>query len=263
MTGKPLLAILAMSSLALGPADPLTYRFDEVKSKVKKLPSGEEAKETSVAAGDTAAGGDVVKTGFWARAVVSVAGKATRFVISSSTRVRLQGEEPGVLLVLEKGRLEAFFDALTGGPPVERKIAAPGALLAVRGTRFGLETGEGGETLLVVFEGTVELTPRVTGVPPVFIKANEFCTFGPRMAPPHPMPMRGSGMSEGAWGRRQMEQGTKPGEGGRPPGPQAAPGGDAARPQAPGVPPAGAPPGSAPQAPGPAGPGGQPPRRAE
>lgn len=207
-----LIAALAAGVLSSAPCEALTYRFDEVKSKVTKAPGGDDAKAARVAKGDAAEGGDVVRTGFWAQTVVSVPEKKARFEIGSSAKARLEGDEPGVLLVLEKGRLKAIFDALTDGPPTERRVAAPGALLAVRGTRYGLEVGENGEALLAVFEGTVEVIPTVEGRPRVLVHADEFCTFGPKTEP-RPHPMRGSGMSESSWGRRVLGGG--PGDPGR------------------------------------------------
>ncbi len=227
MTGRTLLVTLIAALLSETPAPPLAYRFDEVKSKVMRLPAGDESKAVKVTAGDPAAGGDVVTTGFWARTVIAVPERAARFELGSSARARLQGDEPGVLLVLEKGRLKAIFDALTEGPPVERRVAAPGALLAVRGTRYGLDVGEDGVTLLAVFEGTVEVLPTATGMPPVKVRASEYCTFGPR-TPPMPAPMRDRGMSEKSWGRREAGAGGPDGRGG--PG---GPGGDRGTPGGP------------------------------
>lgn len=200
MIRRILLAAVAVSA-AVSAADPatLTYRFDEVKSKVYRSPAGDEKTETRVAAGESAASGDLVRTGFWASAVLAVPERKARFEIGASSKARLAGGEPGVLLVLEKGRLKAFFEKLTEGDPGERTVAAPGALLAVRGTRYGLEVGGDGKSLLAVFEGTVEVIPTTPGLAPIQVRAGEACTFSPKTAP-HSMPMRSMGMSEGSWG---------------------------------------------------------------
>ena len=84
------------------------------------------------------------------------------------------GGEPGVLLTLQKGRLVAIFEALTGAAPEERLVAAPGALLAVRGTRYGVETTSDGESVVAVFEGTVEVRSSLPGVAPIAVHAQEF-----------------------------------------------------------------------------------------
>jgi hypothetical protein len=142
-----LLAVLLAAAglvLAQEPAKrPLEYRFDEVKSKVLRSAGGDESRAARVAAGDLAEAGDSVRTGLFGRTLLSVPERAVRFEVFSSTRVRLAGPEPGVLLVLESGRLKAAFDAFTGASE-ERRVAAPGALLAVRGTRYGLEASPDG-----------------------------------------------------------------------------------------------------------------------
>lgn len=206
MTRRLLLAALASGALVASEPGVLTYRFDEVKSKVLRAPASDERNETRVSAGDSASAGDFVRTGFWGRAVVSVPERGARFEISSSTRARLAPGDPGVLLAVEKGRLKAFFEKLTDGSASERRVAAPGALLAVRGTRYGLEVDGDGQCLLVVFEGTVEVLSTVAGASPIRVGAEEMCTFG-RRAAPQAAPMRSMGMSEGSWGMR--------GEGGR------------------------------------------------
>lgn len=212
-------ALLAAVGAALAaPAPrPFTYRFEEVKSRVYRSPDGDEKRERRVAAGDAADPGDLVRTGFWARTVLLVPERKSRFEIDSSTRARLARDEPGVLLALERGRLKAFFEALTGDDLEERRVAAPGALLAVRGTRYGLEVDAKGQCLLAVFEGTVEVIPAAPGVPPVSVHANELCTFSPRTAP-QSMPMKLMGMSEGSWGLHHGVGGMSQGSDGRMPG---------------------------------------------
>ncbi|MBK6406482.1 MAG: hypothetical protein IPF66_16415 [Holophagales bacterium] len=145
-TSTLLFTLLAATGLGLAEApsgERLAYRFDEVKSKVVRVPGGDEERGVRVSAGDPAESGDVVKTGLFGRTVLAVPDRAARFEVFSSTRVRLAGGEPGVLLVLEKGRLKAAFDAFTGASEA-RRVAAPGALLAVRGTRYGLEVAGSG-----------------------------------------------------------------------------------------------------------------------
>ncbi|MBK9090541.1 MAG: hypothetical protein IPL90_16415 [Holophagales bacterium] len=195
-------ALLAATGLGLAQApsgERLVYRFEEVKSKVLRSPGGDETRDVRVAAGDPAEAGDVVKTGFFGRTVLAVPDRAARFEVFSSTRVRLAGGEPGILLVLEKGRLKAAFDAFTGASEA-RRVAAPGALLAVRGTRYGLETGPGGDSVLAVFEGTVEVFP-AGGAPSLRVERDEYCAFGPK-TPPRKDEMVRAGMSEKSWGSR-------------------------------------------------------------
>ena len=194
-------ALLAATGLGLAQApsgERLAYRFEEVKSKVVRSPGGDESRNVRVAAGDPAEAGDVVKTGLFGRTVLAVPDRAARFEVFSSSRVQLAGGEPGVLLVLEKGRLKAAFDAFTGASEA-RRVAAPGALLAVRGTRYGLEVA-GGESVLAVFEGTVEVFPS-DGTPSLRVERDEYCVFGPE-TPPRKDQMGKAGMSEKSWGSR-------------------------------------------------------------
>jgi hypothetical protein len=195
-------AVLASAGLVAAqapPGGPLLYRFEDVKSKVVKSPGGNEKEGVRVAAGDSARAGDLVRTGIFARTVIAVPDRASRFEVFSSTRVRLAGEEPGVLLVLESGRLKAFFDAFTGTTE-ERRVAAPGALLVVRGTRYGLEVAPKGEVVLSVFEGTVEVLP-TDGSPRLRVERDEYCVFGPKN-PPRKGKMDSAGVSERSWGSR-------------------------------------------------------------
>lgn len=183
--------LLLMTEPAAAPA-PLEYRFEAVRSKVVVT---HDQVETRAAAGTTALAGDAVRTGLFGKTTLAVPSRSSRFEIFSSTRVMLAGPDPGVLIVLEKGRLKAIFDKLTGD--VQRLVATPGALLAVRGTRYGIEVAADGSASLAVFEGVVEVLPRAGGMVPVRVGAGELCLFGPRMAP-HPMPMP-RGMTEHGW----------------------------------------------------------------
>ena len=181
------------AALAVAPATaPLEYRFAEVRSAVHLR---HEATERHVKAGETGIAGDEVRTGWRGRAVVEVAAQAVRFEILPSTRARLGGPQPGVLLVLERGRLKAFFDALTGRH--DRLVATPGALLAVRGTRYGVEVASDGSATVAVFEGTVEVRPTTPGFPVTAVAAGQLCRFGPRTPPQRTLLPRGVG--EDSW----------------------------------------------------------------
>ena len=142
-------------------AEPLEYRFDEVKSKVLLTRRGDASHEERAKAGVAAGPGDEVKTGFWGHAVLSVPARAARFEIGSSAHARLAGDEPGVILTIRSGRFKAWFEKLTSGE--ERVVAVPGALLSVRGTRYGVEADSGGRVALAVFEGRVEVASRLPG----------------------------------------------------------------------------------------------------
>jgi hypothetical protein len=205
----PLLAPLTFTLLQAAAPGPeaLVYRFDEVKRSVQRWPAGDKAKEIKVVQGDTANPGDVVKTGWWGQSVISVPDRNSRFEVYANTQVRLAGGEPGVLLVLDKGRLKAFFQVLVGGGQTERQVAVPGALLAVRGTRYGVEVDKDGKSTLAVFEGVVEILHRDPRSEPIRVKAGEWSTFGPGMLP-KVQPMSARGFEEGTWNQGMRPDGS-------------------------------------------------------
>lgn len=205
----PVLAPMMFTLLQVPAPTPeaLTYRFEEVKRSVLRLPGGDKAKEVKVTKGDTAGSGDVVTTGWWAQTTVSVPERASRFEVYANTRVKLAGGEPGLLLVVESGRIKAFFQSLVEGNRQERQVAVPGALLAVRGTRYGVEVDKNGKSTLVVFEGVVEVLHKVPHTESIRVKAGEWATFGPATLPQiQPMTMRG--FQEGSWSQGMRPDGT-------------------------------------------------------
>jgi len=188
------LLIASLAVTAGSARSDLRYRVEELKSKVviKHADIDRRASE-----GDVAVGGDLVRTGWFGRATLAVDDAASRFVIYSSTLVKLGDERPAVLLILERGKLEALFDALTGRD--DRLVVTPGAVLAVRGTRYGVEVDRSGEAVLAVFEGRVEVRPLRPELPPLVVEAGTLCRFGPQ-TPPRTAPAP-QGMNERSWRR--------------------------------------------------------------
>lgn len=203
----PIVFLLLMASGGRS-AEPLEYRFDEVKSKVLLARRGDASHEERAGAGIAAGPGDEVKTGFWGRAILSVPARAARFEIGSSAHARLAGDEPGVILTIQSGRFKAWFEELTSGE--ERVVAVPGALLSVRGTRYGVEADSGGRVALAVFEGRVQVVSRFTGAAAIFVDAGQMCLLSLRDAP-RVMPMGSMGMHEGSWGMPRGQSGMPPG----------------------------------------------------
>jgi len=189
--------VLVLAASAARSAEPLEYRFDEVKSKVVLARLADTSKEERASVGVAAGPGDEVTTGFWGHATLSVPARAARFEIGSSAQARLAGDEPGVILTIQKGRFKAWFEKLTSSE--ERVVAVPGALLSVRGTRYGVEADSGGRVALAVFEGRVEVATRHPGLAPILVDAGQMCVLSPRDAP-RVMPMGSMGMHEGSWG---------------------------------------------------------------
>lgn len=174
---KALVLLLLASS-----ASATEYRFDEIGRKVI-VTSG--AQETRAAVGQRAHGGDKVETGWFSRALIASDEHRAKFEIFSATEVTLAEGTPGVILTLERGRIRAAFDKITGSEP--RVVKTPGALLAVRGTEFTVRVDNSGNTTLDVFEGIVEVQSPLQP-DPVFVRPGQESTFG-RERPPRVAPM--------------------------------------------------------------------------
>jgi hypothetical protein len=172
----------AFTGAANAPAR-LDYRFDEVRHTVTLVSN---AKETPAAKGTKAHSGDTVRTGWFAYAVIASETYRAKFELFSATDVELASSEPGVILSLNRGKLHAMFDKITGSEP--RVVKTPGALLAVRGTQYTVEVDKGGNTTLDVSEGTVEVRSPLRREP-ALVHAGQAASFG-RQQPPdvHPSP---------------------------------------------------------------------------
>jgi hypothetical protein len=178
-------------------SEPFSYRFEQVSSRVT-LARG--TSERAATAGLSAAAGDIVKTGWRGHAVVQVPERGSRFEIYPSTVAQLASNEPGVLISVNRGKLKALFDKVSGND--DRLVRTPGALLAVRGTRYGIEVDSAGRAALSVFEGRVEIRP-FAFEEPQFVSAGQLCYFGPRHRPElHALPPH---MNEESWGRHSSE----------------------------------------------------------
>ena len=176
---KTLIALVAFSA-ATAFAQPIDYRFDDVKRKVLLN------QDLAVARGQRAQSGDKVETGWFSYALIASEQYRAKFEIFSSTEVKLAEGTPGVLLSVERGRIRAMFDKITGSEP--RVVKTPGALLAVRGTQFDVAVDTAGRTTVDVFEGIVEVRSELLHEP-IFIRAGEQSVYGRREPPTaHPMP---------------------------------------------------------------------------
>lgn len=218
------------------PATPLSYRFDDVRRTVTVASAN---KEQNASKGFRAVSGDKVHTGWFSYALIASEQHKAKFELFSSTDVELAGGSPGVILTVNRGKLHAIFDKVTGNEP--RVVSTPGALLAVRGTQYTVDVNDKGETTLDVTEGTVEVRSPLKPEP-FFVRAGEAANFSRRVPPNvHPSP-RGP-------------NGDHPpnGQGGR--GPNGRPGDDHNGPPRPGDPSQGGPGGGPGRGPG-GGPGG-------
>jgi hypothetical protein len=156
----------------------LVYRFDQVNRTVTVSTAGAEAR--TVSAGTRANSGDRVHTGWFSSALLADEQHRATFELFARTDVVLASNAPGVILTLERGKLEAIFDKITGTEP--RIVQTPGALLAVRGTAYLVEVDSKGETTLDVYEGTVEVSSPLKPQP-FLVHAGESSDFGPQRPP--------------------------------------------------------------------------------
>ena len=167
-----LVSVLTLFAVSAS-AQTVDYRFDAIKRKV--LLQG-----TQATMGQQAHGGDKVTTGWFSYARIASEGHRATFEIYSATDVTLSTDTPGVILTLERGRIRAAFDKITGSEP--RVVKTPGALLAVRGTEFDVHVDASGNTTLDVWEGIVEVRSPLQRDPQL-VRAGEMSEFGPRRAP--------------------------------------------------------------------------------
>jgi hypothetical protein len=216
---KTTVALLVPFALAtaLNAQPVVDYRFDEVKRKVVLTTPKEEFR---VDKGQLAHGGDKVQTGMFSYALIASERYRARFEIFASTDVKLAVGTPGVILSLDRGRLRAIFDKITGNEP--RVVQTPGALLAVRGTQYDVSVDKSGRTTLDVLEGVVEIRSDLLKEP-LLLRAGERSTFS-RREPPVARPMPPRGNRDNPSGREGDPHGRDPRGAGPGEGPHGAPG---------------------------------------
>ena len=202
LTASIVLTLLAIAATASETPAILDYEVIAVKRKLLlETADGDQALQV----GDHAQSGDVLRTGSRSRAELAVAEYAARFVVSSKTSFRLAHERPGVLLEIERGSLRAIFGKLPEGDTRERLISTPSAVLAVRGTDYGVEVEKDGDTSVAVFEGTVEVWD-IAGIGErTFVRAGQSTRIRRGKEPSTPKP---HGISSQDWeqGRRRASQ---------------------------------------------------------
>lgn len=160
--------VIAAAGASLSQPETLVYEVQELDGK---LLLENEPEPLRLTIGDSATSGDHLRTKGSSQAVLFVRSHATHFLLGPKTTCTLAHDRPGVLLHVERGRLRAVFDAFTGEGP--RLVTTPSAVLAVRGTEYGLEVQKDGDTHLVVFAGTVEVTDPGGEIAPVMVEAGQ------------------------------------------------------------------------------------------
>ena len=192
-----LVIALAAAGVAPGGSEPETLTYDVVAVKRKLLLETDDGEQQMIV-GDKAHSGDALRTGSRPSAELAVPARAARFHIGTKTTLRLAHDRPGVLLEIERGRLRAVFEAMTGDDQRERLITTPSAVLAVRGTEYGVEVEKDGDTSVVVFEGIVDVRDSADVGEPVRVHAGESTRIRRGRATAAPSP---HGLSRGDWDR--------------------------------------------------------------
>jgi len=179
-------------------SEPLRYEVTAVKRKLFVV---DPPPETQILVGANPVSGQALRTGSRSSAEIVQHEAAARFTISAKTTVRLASDRPGVLLEVDRGRLRAIFDKLVGEDTGERLVVTPSAVLAVRGTEYGVEVAKSGETRVVVFSGEVEVVDLAHSGPAVVVAAGQYSTVRRGHAPGKPM---SHGMGRSDWDHGRM-----------------------------------------------------------
>lgn len=196
-----LLIVLAAAALASGGRQEIpqpTYSVAAVKGKLLRE---EPLPETRLQLGSNVAAGSVLRTGWRSSAEIVSPEAGAAFVIDPRTRVRMASDRPGMLLEVQKGRVRALFDKITEGPSKERIVTTPSAVLAVRGTEYGVAVSKAGDTSVVVFSGMVAVTDLRGAAAPVSVAAGQYCNIPKGEAPGRAMP---HSMGPGDWDHGHM-----------------------------------------------------------
>ena len=197
MTRSILIALLAVSIPVVAAEEPdavpITY---EVAAIDGKLFLEIEPEPRRMKTGDQPVSGDRLRTGSSSTATIGVPSRTVVFRLDSKTTCTLAHDRPGVLLHVERGRLRAMFGSYTGTDP--RLVTTPSAVLAVRGTDYGIKVAKNGSTEIVVFEGVVEAIDPAGEWPPVRIEAGLRLKIRSDRSPKSPSPHR---LSPNDWDR--------------------------------------------------------------
>lgn len=166
-----LFVVIAVSiPVAATDEDAVSITYDVVGVEGKLFLQAE-PDEQRLSIGDQAVSGDRLRTGSSSSATIGVPSHTTVFRLDAKTSCTLAHDRPGVLLHLEKGRLRAMFGNYIGTDP--RLVTTPSAVLAVRGTEYGLKVKKNGDTQIVVFEGVVEVNDLSGKNPPIRVEAGQ------------------------------------------------------------------------------------------
>ena len=179
------LFLIAAAVMAVASQEPETLTYD-VAAVDGKLFLESENESRRLKPGDQAISGDHLRTARSSSATLGVRSHAAVFRLGPKTSCTLAHDRPGLLLRVERGRLRAVFGTLSGAGP--RLVTTPSAVLAVRGTEYGLRVKKNGVTRIVVFEGVVEVTDSAGLRPPIRVAAGQQTRVKPGKPVEPPVP---------------------------------------------------------------------------
>ena len=215
MKGITTITVVALAALGVAPTTApetdteaaLVYDVAAVKRQL--LLTTQDA-ELQLQQGDHAHSGDSLRTAARSTANLVVPDRAASFHIKAKTRFRLAQIRPGVLIDVERGSLRAVFGKLPEGEDRDRLVTTPSAVLAVRGTDFGVEVKKNGDTSVVVFEGSVEVRDPGGDGQVVRVQAGQWTRIRTGRAPSAPA---AHALSAGDWDRgRRFQSSSWPGD---------------------------------------------------
>lgn len=136
----------------------------------------------------------------------------SQVLVKSHSRVVLKdpNADKGYYLELLIGRIVNKIQKRVGTNPSFR-MGTPTAVITVRGTRFEVEVTKKLRTHVVVYEGLVEVSGLIPGVPPVLIRPGFSTDVEHDRSPDQPREI-------GDFGERNGSESGREGEGGRQPG---------------------------------------------
>jgi hypothetical protein len=188
-------ALVAVVGGASDPEAPTTIDY-EVTAVKRVFLAVQDETEHQVSVGDMLASGQRLRTGSRSSADLRVDEFQAEFHISAKTACRLAVGVPGVLLEVDRGSVRGAFGPLNGDR--ERLVVTPSAVLAVRGTEYGVAVNKKGATTVTVFRGLVELRSREPGAEPLKLRAGQASRIRKGHEPASPW---GHGLTTQDWDR--------------------------------------------------------------
>jgi hypothetical protein len=165
--------------------------------------------EHQLTTGEIVLSGHRLRTGARSSADLQVDELNAQFHLSAKTSCRLAKGTPGVLLEVDRGSARGSFGPLTDNR--ERLVVTPSAVLAVRGTEYGVSVDKKGTTTVTVFSGLVELRSHQPDIEAVQLRAGQASRIRREQPPAAPW---AHGMTTRDWdrGRRPTPPGRATGQ---------------------------------------------------